>query len=108
MLFKSLALFGTVEVPGLDGSRTISAWAAEIETCQDVQHDLIPRCGLFVGLVEKRAGKRLSIARCAIFRVLASGQISLPALPGPAFKIGAKVNAETYRQTDRKAGWPKI
>jgi hypothetical protein len=61
-----------------------------------------------LGLVEKRAGKRLSIARCAIFRVLASGQISLPALPGPAFKIGAKVNAETYRQTNRKAGWPKI
>lgn len=57
MLLEALKLFGTVEGPGTKDNPTILAWAAEIGLAKTYSHDSIPWCGLFIGLVAKRAGK---------------------------------------------------
>jgi uncharacterized protein (TIGR02594 family) len=60
MLIEALKLFGTVEGPGTADNPTILAWAAEIGQGQTYSHDSIPWCGLFIGLVAKRAGKDIA------------------------------------------------
>lgn len=57
MLLEALKLFGTVEAAGSKDNPTILAWAAEIGLANTYSHDSIPWCGLFIGLVAKRAGK---------------------------------------------------
>lgn len=57
MLREALKLFGTVEAAGAKDNPTILAWAAEIGQGQTYSHDSIPWCGLFIGVVAKRAGK---------------------------------------------------
>lgn len=57
MLVEALKLFGTVEAPGARDNPTILAWAAEIGLSKTYSHDSIPWCGLFIGVVAKRAGK---------------------------------------------------
>jgi uncharacterized protein (TIGR02594 family) len=57
MLAEALRLFGTVEGAGSKDNPTILAWAAEIGLASTYSHDSIPWCGLFIGVVAKRAGK---------------------------------------------------
>jgi uncharacterized protein (TIGR02594 family) len=57
MLVEALKLFGTVEGAGSKDNPTILAWAAEIGLASTYSHDSIPWCGLFIGVVAKRAGK---------------------------------------------------
>lgn len=57
MIVEALKLFGTVEAAGSKDNPIILAWAAEIGLAKTYSHDSIPWCGLFIGLVAKRAGK---------------------------------------------------
>lgn len=57
MLVEALKLFGTLEMPGTKDSPTILAWASEIGLAKTYSHDSIPWCGLFMGVVARRAGK---------------------------------------------------
>lgn len=57
MILEALKLFGTVEAAGAKDSPAIMAWAAEIGLRNTYSHDSIPWCGLFMGVVAKRAGK---------------------------------------------------
>jgi uncharacterized protein (TIGR02594 family) len=59
MLVEALKLFGTVEAAGSKDNPTILAWAAEIGLAKTYSHDSIPWCGLFIGLVAKRSGKKV-------------------------------------------------
>lgn len=59
MLVEALKLYGTVEAAGSKDNPTILAWAAEIGLAKTYSHDSIPWCGLFIGLVAKRAGKEV-------------------------------------------------
>jgi uncharacterized protein (TIGR02594 family) len=59
MLKEALRLYGTLEVGGDGSNPTILAWAQEIGgwVADFYKDDQIPWCGLFVGIVAKRAGK---------------------------------------------------
>src|SRR3954462_9898058 len=57
MLIEALKLFGTLEGPGAKDNPTILAWASEIGLAKTYSHDSIPWCGLFIGVVARRAGK---------------------------------------------------
>jgi uncharacterized protein (TIGR02594 family) len=59
MILEALKLFGTVEAAGSKDNPKILAWAAEIGLAKTYSHDSIPWCGLFIGLVAKRAGKEV-------------------------------------------------
>lgn len=59
MLVEALKLFGTVEAAGSRDNPTIMGWAAEIGLTKTYSHDSIPWCGLFIGVVAKRAGKEV-------------------------------------------------
>lgn len=55
MLREALALFGTAEGAGAKDNPVILAWADELGV-KGYLHDSIPWCGLFQGLIAKRAG----------------------------------------------------
>lgn len=57
MLVEALRLYGTLEAPGAKDNKTILAWASEIGIAKTYSHDSIPWCGLFMGVVARRAGK---------------------------------------------------
>lgn len=57
MLIEALKLFGTLEAPGAKDNPVILAWAAELGLSKTYSHDSIPWCGLFMGIVAKRAEK---------------------------------------------------
>lgn len=57
MLVEALKLFGTLEAPGAKDNPVILAWAAQLGLSKTYSHDSIPWCGLFMGIVAKRAGK---------------------------------------------------
>ena len=57
MLVEALKLFGTLETPGTKDNPTILAWASEIGLAKTYSHDSIPWCGLFMGVIARRAGK---------------------------------------------------
>lgn len=59
MLVEALKLFGTVEAAGSRDNPKIMGWAAEIGLTKTYSHDSIPWCGLFIGVVAKRAGKEV-------------------------------------------------
>jgi uncharacterized protein (TIGR02594 family) len=61
MLVEALKLYGTLESAGTANNPTIVKWAEELgEDVEDVyKADSIPWCGLFVGVVAKRAGKEV-------------------------------------------------
>lgn len=59
MLLEALKLCGTVEGAGDADNPTILAWAEEIGQAKVYSHDAIPWCGLFMGVVAKRAGKQM-------------------------------------------------
>jgi uncharacterized protein (TIGR02594 family) len=56
MLIEALKLFGTQERPGNTDNPEILGWADEIQAV-GYKADEIPWCGLFMGVVAKRAGK---------------------------------------------------
>ena len=58
MLLEALKLYGTQEKPGDANNPIIMDWAREINA-RGYNADAIPWCGLFVGVVAKRAGKEL-------------------------------------------------
>ena len=58
---EAVKLLGTREKPGSSNNATILSWASELEKAMGKPHlgytaDSIPWCGLFVGVVCKRAG----------------------------------------------------
>lgn len=55
---EAIRLYGTVEFKGQDDNPLILNWAKEIgsKTGFNYEHDETPWCGLFVGVVAKRAG----------------------------------------------------
>lgn len=57
MLVEALKLYGTKEVIGSGDNPIILEWAREIGV--SYSHDETPWCGLFCGVVAKRAGKEL-------------------------------------------------
>lgn len=67
MILEALKLFGTLEVPGHGDNATIIGWADEIAegdasaykkwAAKYYDEDSIPWCGLFEGIIAKRAGK---------------------------------------------------
>ena len=59
MLVEAVALFGTLEVSGDGSNPEIIAWADEIGGWVGdwYNDDAVPWCGLFIGIVAKRAGK---------------------------------------------------
>lgn len=59
MVSEALKLFGTVETPGRADNPTIMGWATEIGVTRIYSADEVPWCGLFMGVVAKRAGKTL-------------------------------------------------
>ena len=59
MVAEALKLFGTVETPGRADNPIIMGWAAEIGVTRTYSGDEVPWCGLFMGVVAKRAGKIL-------------------------------------------------
>lgn len=59
MLVEALKLYGVKEKQGNADNPDILGWADEIGLRETYQHDSIPWCGLFVGVVAKRAGKPL-------------------------------------------------
>jgi uncharacterized protein (TIGR02594 family) len=59
MIVEALKLFGTLEKSGAADNPVILGWATEIGVRDTYSHDEIPWCGLFMGVVAKRAGKVL-------------------------------------------------
>lgn len=61
MLVEALKLYGVLESPGTSDNPLIISWAKEIggSVEQVYKADSIPWCGLFIGVVAKRAGKEL-------------------------------------------------
>jgi len=59
MLTEAIKLYGTLEVSGDGSNPAIIAWAEEIGGWIDdfYQDDAVPWCGLFIGILAKRAGK---------------------------------------------------
>lgn len=58
ILVAALAEYGTKEVPGAGDNPKILAWAQEVGSRVGIDYsaDSIPWCGLFMGVVAKRAG----------------------------------------------------
>jgi uncharacterized protein (TIGR02594 family) len=57
MLVEGLKLFGIKEFFGKENNQIILDWAKEIDIRYD--SDVTPWCGLFMGVIAKRAGKSL-------------------------------------------------
>jgi uncharacterized protein (TIGR02594 family) len=56
MLVEALKHYGTLEVAGKGSNPNILRWAAETGVSGWYKDDDIPWCGLFIGIVAKRAG----------------------------------------------------
>jgi uncharacterized protein (TIGR02594 family) len=56
MLIEALKHYGTLEKKGKGSNPNITAWAKEVGVSGWYTDDDIPWCGLFVGMVVKRAG----------------------------------------------------
>ena len=61
MLTEAVNLFGVAEFIGMENNPIIMDWADEIGVGDLYNADEIPWCGLFMGVVAKRAGKPLPI-----------------------------------------------
>jgi len=60
MLKEALALYGTLETPGAENNPVIMAWAKEVGVNGWYPGDATPWCGLFQGVIAKRAGWDIS------------------------------------------------
>lgn len=56
LLTEALKLYGVVETPGSENNPVIMRWAKELNWQDVYVKDEIPWCGLFMGVVAKRAG----------------------------------------------------
>lgn len=63
MLVEALKHYGTLEKPGKGSNPNIMDWAKEVGVSGWYTDDDIPWCGLFVGVVAKRAGYPFSAAK---------------------------------------------
>lgn len=63
MLVEALCHYGTMEKPGKGSNPDISNWAREAGVSGWYTDDDIPWCGLFVGIVAKRAGYPFTAAK---------------------------------------------
>lgn len=63
MLVEALRHYGTLEKVGKGSNVNISGWAKEVGVSGWYTDDDIPWCGLFVGVVAKRAGYAFSAAK---------------------------------------------
>jgi uncharacterized protein (TIGR02594 family) len=54
---KGLQEYGTLEAPGAANNKKILGWASELGIRATYTADSVPWCGLFMGVVAKRAGK---------------------------------------------------
>lgn len=63
MLVEALKHYGTLEKKGKGSNPNISAWAKEVGVSGWYTDDDIPWCGLFVGVVAKRAGYPFSAGK---------------------------------------------
>lgn len=63
MIDEALRLYGIAEVPGAANNPSIMAWAKELggDVARQYGADSVPWCGLFAGIVAKRAGKPLPV-----------------------------------------------
>lgn len=59
MFKEMLGIFGTLETPGSSSNPKILQWAKEINVGSQYSSDAIPWCGLAMGVVAHRAGKKL-------------------------------------------------
>lgn len=59
MVSEALAEFGCIETPGPGNNPTIMEWAREVGVQAVYTADSVPWCGLFMGVVAKRAAKSL-------------------------------------------------
>jgi uncharacterized protein (TIGR02594 family) len=59
ILVEAIKLYGVKEVIGENDNPTILDWADEIGVGKLYQRDSVPWCGLFMGVVAKRAGKEV-------------------------------------------------
>lgn len=57
MIVEAMKLFGTFERPGVYNNPEIMSWAKELGLENQYSGDDVPWCGLFMGVVAKRAGK---------------------------------------------------
>lgn len=60
MLLEALALYGTLETPGIKSNPVIMQWAKETGVIGWYPDDAVAWCGLFVGVCAKRAGWPIS------------------------------------------------
>jgi len=58
MLVEALKLYGLHEAPGAVNNPTIMGWAKELGVDGSYREDAVPWCGLFMGIVAKRADKK--------------------------------------------------
>ncbi len=59
ILVEALKHYGTLEIPGRGSNPNIMSWSKEVGVNGWYLDDDIPWCGLFVGVVVKRAGYRI-------------------------------------------------
>ena len=57
-LLKAIELYGTTEVVGIKNNPVIMSWAEELSLKQ-YNNDDIPWCGLYIGVIMKRAGRQV-------------------------------------------------
>ena len=62
MVEQALKLFGTLEGAAGADNPIIMEWAKELKLSSTYSHDSIPWCGLFMGIVAKRAAKPVPTA----------------------------------------------
>lgn len=56
MLVEAIKHYGVIETPGAGSTPDITRWAKEVGVSGWYGSDAVPWCGLFVGVVAKRAG----------------------------------------------------
>lgn len=78
MLLEALRHYGTLEKVGKGSNPNISAWAKEVGVAGWYTDDDIPWCGLFVGLVAKRAGYPFSAGKLLAAREWVNWGVPVP------------------------------
>lgn len=59
MIVEAVKLYGIKETQGVKNTPAIMSWATELEMDSVYTADSVPWCGLFMGIVAHRAGKKL-------------------------------------------------
>jgi uncharacterized protein (TIGR02594 family) len=78
MLVEALKHYGTLELTGKGSNPNISKWAKEVGVSGWYTDDDIPWCGLFVGVVAKRAGYPFSATKLLAAREWVNWGVPVP------------------------------